>query len=184
MRIIAGSAKGRQVLGLRGRDTRPTLDRVKESLFSIIQFRVPDATVLDLYAGSGNLGLEALSRSAKEAVFVDKRKECCRLIRKNGESLGFLDRMTVIEGDVLQALARLRAQGRQFDFIFLDPPYEQKADAALAMIFQEALLAEDGLVSIEHHPNFPPTLLEGVMKPYTQRLYGNVGIYLLEKDKP
>ena len=121
MRIIAGSCKGRPILAPKGMDTRPTLDRVKESLFGIIQFQIYGKTVLDLFAGSGNLGLEALSRGASFAAFNDMSRDAVKVIRANIEKLGFEQKSVVMNVDFAQAIRSLSA--RRFDIVFLDPPY-------------------------------------------------------------
>ena len=119
MRVIAGEARGRRLEALPGTEiTRPTMDQVKEAMFSIVQFDLPGARVLDLYAGSGQLGIEALSRGAAEAVFVDRRPDAVRLVQENLALCGFTDRARVKSGD---ALAYLKS-GEKFDLIFLDPP--------------------------------------------------------------
>ena len=120
MRVIAGKAKGIQLKTPDGMLTRPTTDRVKEALFSILQFDLPGTRVLDLFGGTGQLGIEALSRGAKEAVFVDAREEACRLIRENLKRAGFTGQ--VVRGDYLTYLDQCR---EKFDIIFLDPPYAE-----------------------------------------------------------
>ena len=119
MRVITGTARGRRLKELQGMETRPTTDKVKESLFSIIQFDIEGRRVLDLFAGTGQLGIEALSRGAAEAVFVDRRPDAVRLVQENLALCGFTDRARVKSGD---ALAYLKS-GEKFDLIFLDPPY-------------------------------------------------------------
>ena len=119
MRVITGTARGRRLKELEGMETRPTTDKVKESLFSIIQFDIEGRRVLDLFAGTGQLGIEALSRGAASCVFVEHRADAVALIRENVELCGFGDRAHIKRGD---ALAYLRS-GEKFDLIFLDPPY-------------------------------------------------------------
>ena len=121
MRVITGSARGRRLGELKGTETRPTTDKVKESIFNCIQFDVEDARVLDLFAGTGQLGIEALSRGAQSAVFVDRRTEAAKLVRDNLALCGFSDRAQVVCGDAMGYLSSLRTK---FDIIFLDPPYE------------------------------------------------------------
>ena len=119
MRVITGSARGRRLKELTGMETRPTTDKVKESLFSIIQFDIEGRRVLDLFAGTGQLGIEALSRGAASAVFIDRRADAVRLVKDNLELCGLSDRASVRCGD---AMSYLRS-GEKFDLIFLDPPY-------------------------------------------------------------
>ena len=122
MRVITGSARGRRLGELKGMETRPTTDKVKESIFNCIQFDVEDARVLDLFAGTGQLGIEALSRGAKSALFVDKRADAVKLVRENLALCRLEENAQVICGDSL-AVAR-HAEREEFDIIFLDPPYE------------------------------------------------------------
>jgi len=149
MRIISGTARGRLIEAPQGRNTRPTLDKVKEALFGSIQFDIPDSRVLDLFAGSGNLGLEALSRGARQAVFNDCSAECVRIIKNNAEKLGFLDRAVVMQRDYAACLAFFAGK-EPFDFIFIDPPYHSDlARPAVEQIFAQGLLAKGGRIVIE-----------------------------------
>lgn len=120
MRVITGTARGRRLKTLEGRDVRPTTDRVKEALFSIIQFEVEGSTVLDMFAGSGQLGIEALSRGASKAVFVDLDKRAVSVIQENLEHTGLADRAEVYNAD---SLMFVRNRGERFDIALLDPPY-------------------------------------------------------------
>ena len=145
MRVIAGKAKGIQLKTPDGMLTRPTTDRVKEALFSILQFDLPGTRVLDLFGGTGQLGIEALSRGAKEAVFVDAREEACRLIRENLKRAGFTGQ--VVRGDYLTYLDQCR---EKFDIIFLDPPYaEVFLENALNRITEIDILQSGGIISTE-----------------------------------
>ncbi len=125
MRIIAGSARGRTIRSLRGRALRPTTDRVRESLFGALAEAVVGAAFLDLYAGCGAVGLEALSRGAEKAVFVEAHAPAARLIAENAERCGLQDRARIIRAPVNRALPKLAREGAEFDLIFLDPPYGQ-----------------------------------------------------------
>ncbi len=120
MRVITGTARGKRLVTREGEAVRPTPERVKEALFSIIQFEIEGRRVLDLFAGSGQLGVEALSRGAREAVFVDSSRESAETVRKNVEACGFEDRAKVENMDFAAFL--LRAE-KPFDLAFLDPPY-------------------------------------------------------------
>ncbi len=180
MRIIAGSARGRIFDAPQGRDTRPTLDRVKEAIFGSIQFQVPGATVLDLFSGSGNMGLEALSRGAAEAICVDASPTCAALIRRNGEKLGLNAGLQVLNADYRAALAAMIAQGKQADLVFLDPPYASGFAAdAVKMIFEEKLLKQDGTVIVEHAFDQPPQLGEGPWQVSRVKRYGACGVTIL-----
>ena len=148
MRIIAGTAKGRLLRSLRGQHLRPTPDRVRESLFGVLGDRVVEAVFADLYAGSGSVGLEALSRGAERAVFVESHPPAARLIVANAARCGFDDRIQVIRARVTRALARLAREGAVFDLAFLDPPYGvgEAAEAMAALARFPSLLAEGGWV--------------------------------------
>lgn len=145
MRVISGKAKGIQLKTPDGLLTRPTADRVKEALFSIIQFELPGARVLDLFGGTGQLGIEALSRGAQSAVFIDAQDSACRLIKEN------LKR-TRLEGHVIQSdyLAYLNRCRDKFNIIFLDPPYaEVFLENALKQITEIDILHSDGIIVAE-----------------------------------
>ncbi len=180
MRIIAGSAKGKSFDAPAGKDTRPTLDRVKEAVFGSIQFRVPGATVLDLFSGSGNMGLEALSRGAKEAICVDESPICAALIRRNGEKLGLSEGLQVLNADYRSALSAMIAQGKRVDLVFLDPPYASGFAAdAVQRIFREGLLSRGGTVIVEHAHDQPPELGEGPWEIARVKKYGACGVTIL-----
>ena len=180
MRIIAGSAKGRSFDAPEGRDTRPTLDRVKEAIFGSIQFQVPGATVLDLFSGSGNMGLEALSRGAKEAICVDVSPSCAALIRKNGEKLGLAEGLRVLNVDYRAALSSIILEGKQADLVFLDPPYASGfAEDAVQLIFEGKLLKQNGTLIVEHAYDRPPKLGEGSWAVARVKKYGACGVTTL-----
>ncbi len=175
MRIIAGSARGRTILAPKGQNTRPTLDRVRESLFGILQFRLENARVLDLFAGSGALGLEALSRGAACAVFNDQDRGCCNIIRKNIAALNMGNRSKVFTLPAMQAIAGLTGE-MPFDIAFLDPPYAHNGQAEVAALFQNRLMAPDGLVIVEHDYHDPPEAVPGLFRLVDQRRYRETGI--------
>jgi len=146
MRVISGSARGRKLREPEGQSIRPTTDNVKESIFNIIQFDIEGRRVLDLFAGTGQLGIEALSRGAAAVVFVDASADAVKLVRDNVRLMGFEDRATVLRGDALQYLAR----GGKFDVVFLDPPYPSNLiEKALKMIFEFDILNENGIIICE-----------------------------------
>ena len=147
MRVITRKARGVQLKTPDGMATRPTTDRVKEALFSIIQFEIPGATVLDLFGGTGQLGIEALSRGAKRAVFVDAGEPACRLIRENLKRTKLEAAATVIRSDYLDYLKRCR---ETFQIIFLDPPYaEVFLENALKRITEIDILQSGGIIVAE-----------------------------------
>ena len=148
MRIIAGTAKGRTLRSLRGPALRPTADRVRESLFGALGERVMGAAFLDLYAGAGAVGLEALSRGAEKAVFVESHAPAARLIMENAALCGFSERVRIIRARATRALLRLAREGASFDLIFLDPPYGsgEVARAVAAIARSPSLVAARGWV--------------------------------------
>ena len=147
MRVITGKARGVQLKTPDGMATRPTTDRVKEALFSIIQFDIPTARVLDLFGGTGQLGIEALSRGAQSAVFVDAGEPACRLIKENLRRTKLETDAKVIRSDYLQYLKRCR---EKFDIIFLDPPYaEVFLENALKCIAEIDILETGGIIVAE-----------------------------------
>ncbi len=149
MRIITGSARGCKLKTPKGQDTRPTADRIKESLFNILGMQVYEKQVLDIFAGTGNLGLEALSRGAVSAVFVDQATDA--LIRENAEHTHLLQRTEIFRGDVFRHLQRLLAEKRKFDLVFCDPPYHKGLwERALSWLDTETILTQDALVVVEH----------------------------------
>lgn len=152
MRIIAGSAKGRNIEAPKGRDTRPTLDRVREAIFGMIQFDVEDAAVLDLFAGSGALGLEALSRGASEAVFCDCDRQACAAVQKNLAALGFSERAQVHFSDCFSLIERLSFAGKRFSLVLIDPPYQSGLYEKTLEALVKAGILEDGCIVIAEHP--------------------------------
>lgn len=147
MRVITGRARGVVLKTPDGMDTRPTADRVKEAMFSIIQFDIPGARVLDLFAGTGQLGIEALSRDAKSAVFVDQRQEACRLIRENLMRTKLESDARIICSDYIDFLKKCT---ESFDIILLDPPYKEKfLENALKIITEIDILQSGGIIVTE-----------------------------------
>ena len=147
MRVITGKARGIVLKPPEGMATRPTADRVKEALFSIIQFEIPAARVLDLFGGTGQLGIEALSRDAKSAVFVDEREDACRLIRENLKRTKLEAQARVVRSDYLAFLKTCRDK---FDIILLDPPYaEVFLENSLKMITEIDILQSGGIIVAE-----------------------------------
>lgn len=150
MRIITGSARGTKLMTLDGEDiTRPTAERVKEALFSMIQFDLEGRRVLDLFAGSGQLGLEALSRGAATATFADVSREACEIVKKNAQKTKLYDKTRVLNTDYKSVIRG--CQGREkFDIVFLDPPYAgDMVEDALARLLRADILAEGAIVVCE-----------------------------------
>ncbi len=147
MRVITGSAKGIRLKTPDGLKTRPTSDRVKEAVFSVIQFDVEGSRFLDLFAGTGQMGIEALSRGAREAVFVDGWKEACSLVRENLRLTKLAEKAKVVQSDYLSYLQRCR---QIFDIIYLDHPYDEKSlEISLKQISIIDILADNGIIICE-----------------------------------
>jgi 16S rRNA (guanine966-N2)-methyltransferase len=174
VRIIAGSHKGRRIAAPKGEHTRPTGDRVREALFNLVG-PVDGAVALDLYAGSGALGLEALSRGARRCVFVETDGAACRVIRTNLEALGLTGAL-VLQRDALAVLAEERSAGRRYDLVLLDPPYERWANLEPRLSeLLPAVLADTGLVVVETDARVEPTL---PLDRVTTRRYGSARLTL------
>jgi 16S rRNA (guanine(966)-N(2))-methyltransferase RsmD len=147
LRVISGTKRGVQLKTPSGMNTRPTADRVKEALFSILQFDLPGTKILDLFGGTGQLGIEALSRGASYAVFVDHNKDACATIKENLKRTDFLNNAAVLQADYLQYL---RSTREKFDIIFLDPPYaEVFLENSLKLITEIDILQSGGIIATE-----------------------------------
>lgn len=150
MRVIAGKARRLPLQTIDGKDTRPTTDRIKETLFNMLQQEIPDSLVLDLFSGSGGIGIEALSRGAKKAYFVENNKKAAACIRANLEFTKLKEDAVVMECDYLTALNRLEGEGILFDVIFLDPPYRKGYERQVLQYLRDSKLAgEDTFIVIE-----------------------------------
>lgn len=177
MRIISGLAKGRKILSPDSMETRPTLDRIKESIFNIIQNKVYDATVTDIFSGTGSLGLEAASRGAKQCYLVDRSPSAYSYLKKNVENLKFEDICTTLNMDAYESLKHYDKKGITFDIIFIDPPYAKNMiPKAVEMVFQMNLLKEDGIIVTKIDSG--EEIYEGyeTIKLYDKRKYGNTTV--------
>ena len=163
MRIISGTSRGRRLLSPKSPAVRPTSDRVKESIFNILREEVEGKAVLDLFAGTGNLGIEALSRGATKAIFVEKGRQALRLIQKNLKKFGLEDQTEIIPKDVSRAIGILKRRGESFDVIFMDPPYERgEVKRSLKKLNSHPIYGSNTLLVIEHHRREPlPHPIEG-----------------------
>ena len=150
MRIIAGTAKGRTLKAPKGLDTRPTSDRAKETIFNVLGQWCEGDDVLDLYAGLGGLGLEALSRGASHATFVESSRHAMPVLADNVRTLGFADRATTLLRPADRALKQFLGEGRAFSLVFSDPPYALRAGTAVLEALAAGVLAPGGRAVIEH----------------------------------
>lgn len=182
MRIIAGSAKGKTIKCRKGDETRPTLDRVKESLFSILMPHIEGAIVLDLFSGTGNIALEAISRGAKRAVMIERDKEALRVIIENVNSLGFEDQCRAYKNETERAVEILGKKREKFDIIFMDPPYKDEVCAkVIRKIEKSEILAEEGIIICEHHKYEDMPLEISEYKKIDERSYGKKTITFYSK---
>lgn len=184
MRVISGTARGKKLNSLEGLNTRPTLDRVKEALFNILQFDIKEANVLDLFSGSGALAIEALSRGANKAVLCDFSKEAINVINKNIEATRIKEKARILNKDYLEALKTLKKENEKFNIIFLDPPY--KTDyiyKSIEKILQYNLLAEDGIIVAETDDENKIDEIKEIqnIEIYDVRKYGIVHIVFIRK---
>lgn len=161
MRIISGSSKGRVLARPKGQAIRPTSDRVKESIFNILRDEIEGKMVLDLFAGTGNLGIEALSRGAKKTIFVEKGRQALRIIQRNLTQFGFEERSEIIPKDANRAIGILKQRGESFDLILMDPPYEKGLiKRTLMKLDSNPIYHKDSILIIEHdrRENLPRTM--------------------------
>lgn len=173
MRIITGTAKGFKLKTPRGLDVRPTGDRVKESVFSILTPHIRQAEILDLFAGTGNLGLEALSRGAKSAVFVDNASTSLSIVKENANHTGLAEWASYVKADVYKSLERFHMEGRQFDIIFCDPPYNKgHVNAVLTKLDEIPLLKPEGIFVLEHSRHESITKIGINIQLFRQEAYG------------
>ena len=150
MRVVAGSVRGFNLIVPSGKNTRPTTNRIKETLFNILQWDIAGCRFLDLFSGSGGIAIEALSRGAKEAVMVEKDREAVRCIKQNVQHTKMDDRSRVMPMDVMQALRRLEQAGQSFDIIFMDPPYRMDLPKKVLEALRDTSLAdEETLIIVE-----------------------------------
>lgn len=180
MRIIAGELKGRKLYTPNDKRIRPTSDKVKESLFNMISNNLEDAIVIDLFSGTGNLGLEAISRGASHCYFGDKSKDSLELTNKNITYCKVSNKSILLLGDFKKVLNSIK---EKVDIIFLDPPYNQGfIDKCLEMIYQNNLLTDDGIIIAEH--NISEVLPNRIysFKKIKEKRYGTIGISIYSLD--
>jgi 16S rRNA (guanine966-N2)-methyltransferase len=173
VRIIAGAYKGKRLVTPRGDVTRPTADQVRIALMDTLMPWLPGARFLDLFAGAGGVGLEALSRGAAHTTFVERDARAVAALRDNVAALGIPDAVRVVRDDVLHALAAFRRAGEGFDVVFLDPPYEAELTMpTLAALGEGAVLTDGALVVAQHLTKRPPAENAGVLAAFRTRRFG------------
>jgi len=181
MRVIAGRLRGRRIEAPRGDHVRPTYDRVRESLFSIIGLRVREASVLDLFAGSGSLGIESLSRGASSVTFVEQDPRVRGILVRNVEGLGLGGDAAIVGGDALRLLER-GLPGAPFDLVFVDPPYASGlAEATLERLVPARDLVPGGLVVVEHAAGQEPAA-GGAVHCIRRVRYGTIAVSFFEES--
>ena len=173
MRVLAGALKGQRLVVPRGPTTRPTGDRVRIACLDTLGPYLDRGPFLDLFAGAGAVGIEALSRGAPSAVFVESDVSALRALRDNVARLGLLERAVVMRDDAARAVPRLARRGERFAVVFLDPPYvSSRADDALAAVATGAVLAPDAVAVLQHLTKSPPPEGLGVLSPWKARRFG------------
>ncbi len=177
MRVISGKAKGHILKAPKGLNTRPTADRVKESIFNIIQTKLNNSTVIDLFAGSGSLGIEALSRNASRTYFIDNNKNSIQSIKENLKKTGLINNSEIIQIDALNGIIRLSEHEIKANIIFLDPPYSKGLiELTLEAISYYDILQLDGIVIVEYSIKDKVSNNVHKLKKYRTNRYGDVAI--------
>lgn len=181
MRIIAGRFKGKKLIAPTGSDVRPTTDMVKESIFGMIQFDVPDSVFVDLFSGSGAIGIEALSRGAREVIFADLSRQSINLIKQNLAGIT-CNNYKVIEAPYERVLSELSNQGKKVDIIFIDPPYKDKPlGNILELTDKYDILSDDGMVIYEHLYADKVEIEDEHFVIVKSKKYGTVGVEVIKK---
>lgn len=177
LRVISGTARGHHLKTPKGMSTRPTTDRVKESLFNIISMFIVDSDVLDLFSGSGSLGIEALSRGAASAVFVDSSRECYGIIKDNLQHTKLSDKGKVYTEAVNEAIRKLFVHNKKFDLIFMDPPYSKNlVEETLNCIANNDIIKSNSLIICEHRSSDPVPEAVGRLVITRKQQYGDTTV--------
>ena len=189
MRIIAGTARGRKLFSVSKKlPVKPISDRIKQSVFDILRPRITGAVFLDLFAGTGNVSMEALSRGAFKTVSAEKEIACLKAIKKNAEHLGFIDRATILKADLLKPIGWLLSycEGEGYDIIFMGPPYRDIkntplffTEPVLKQIAESKLLAPKGLIVAQHHKKETFTVPE-ILQIIREEKYGDTTVHFLQ----
>ncbi len=184
MRIIAGIFRSRTIKAPRGDEVRPTSDRVRESLFSILADEIEGSSVLDLFAGAGTLGIEAVSRGASLVTFVEVSSKVARVLKANLASLGVEDRAVVFERDVFEALKELSRRGARFGVVFMDPPYSEGiAGRAMEALAESGVVQEGGTVVAEHESGGPLLEKYGALDLSRRARFGETALSFYRREE-
>lgn len=184
MRILAGKAKGRKILTLATKEARPTLQIVRKSIFDIIAEDVPGAHVLDLYAGPGSLGLEALSRGSQKVTFVDENRRVLDKLTENIERLGFHEKTQLVNEDVVKTLFRLSRGGKKYDIVFVDPPYKSNLVSGMIEALEVCdILRNRGSLIIEHSKHIELPHRIGWLTLWKMREFGETRVSFYRRQE-
>jgi len=180
MRIIAGALRGKKLFSVSGTQTRPTADRLREAIFNILSFRVQDAVVLDLFSGTGALGIEALSRGSRFAVFIDSSNRALACISRNIKACAFEKKARIIKWDITKNLDCVKGARPAFDLVLMDPPYDRNSIApALAHLYRSDCLKSDARIVVEHSLLEPVDPQPGAYIVCDHRKYGKTLVSIL-----
>lgn len=185
VRVIAGTAKGRLLTAPKGMDTRPITSKIKEALFNIWQTQIVDASFLDLFAGSGSMGIEALSRGAKDVVFVEKDRRAVNVIKRNLSICNFNGEYEVFQDDVFRRIMWLKERQRVFDIIYLDPPFtvDKIFFPVLNTLSDAGILAEKGILAIRTKKEKEMPELIGALELFKTKTYGISKVHFYRKTE-
>jgi 16S rRNA (guanine(966)-N(2))-methyltransferase RsmD len=183
MRVISGIARGIKLKTIPQMTTRPTVDRVKENMFNIIQNNIPGAIVADLFSGSGSLCIESLSRGAKHAYFFDMNKDCISVIKDNLKACGFKEKYDLQNLNHQASIQYLKNNNIKLDIAFLDPPHRSGyGQEAILLIIDSNLLSNDGIIVVEHHPDETYEDEYNNLVKYKYKKYGNTALSFYKMD--
>ena len=184
LRVISGSAKGHGLKTIKGDSTRPTSDKVKGAVFNIIAPYIEGSSVLDMFAGTGSLGIEALSRGAAAAVFFDKSPQCCRIIKENLQHTKLTEKAAVYNIDYAAGISKMYNDGQKFDIIIMDPPYNKNfIQEALILLTKNDIIVDDGIIIAEHSVSDRLAESCGNLKMIDTRKYGDTMITIYKDGK-
>ena len=184
MRIIAGENRGKKLKAVPGMKTRPTADRVKEAVFSSIDDRLYGSRFLDVFSGTGNIALEAISRGAEEVVLLEKDADALKVIQDNVTACRQDSRCTIMRGDSMASMNTLSRQGKQFDIIYVDPPYQAGLyEEVLKNIAEKQLLAQGGLILLECAKNTSLSIENSIFFIYKEKCYGDTCVLYVQQKQ-